>query len=68
MDMRTIRCPICGAMNYIVNPDEWDGWIECEVCKASTCSMEEFKKRMVKVPLLAFGQLREWFETVGQCL
>ena len=44
MKKENVRCPMCGTMNYDVDPDETGGWTKCRLCKAVTCSMEEWKK------------------------
>ena len=43
---------MCGTMNYDVDLDATDGWTKCRLCKAVTCSMDEWKKHTVSVPLL----------------
>ena len=35
---------MCGTMNYDVDLDATDGWTKCRLCKAVTCSMDEWKK------------------------
>ncbi len=45
------------AMNYDVDLDATDGWTKCRLCKAVTCSMDEWKKHTVSVPLLNEKQL-----------
>ena len=42
-------------MTYDVDLDETGGWTKCRLCKAVTCSMDEWKKHTVSVPLLEFG-------------
>ena len=44
---------MCGTMNYDVDLDETGGWTKCRLCKAVTCSMDEWKKHTVSVPLSA---------------
>lgn len=44
MRKENVRCPMCGTMNYNVDLDETSGWVECRLCKAITCSMDEWKK------------------------
>ena len=48
---------MCGTMNYDVALDATDGWTKCHLCKAVTCSMDEWKKHTVSVPLLNEKQL-----------
>ena len=48
---------MCGTMNYDVNLDETGGWTKCRLCKTVTCSMEEWKKHTVSVPVLSGKQL-----------
>ena len=48
---------MCGTMNYDVDLDETGGWTKCRLCKAVTCSMDEWKKHTVSVPLLNEKQL-----------
>ena len=43
---------MCRTMNYDVDLDATDGWTKCRLCKAVTCSMDEWKKHTVSVPLL----------------
>ena len=57
MRKENVRCPMCGTMNYDVDLDETGGWTKCRLCKAVTCSMEEWKKHTVSVPLLNEKQL-----------
>ena len=57
MKKENVRCPMCGTMNYDVDLDETGGWTKCRLCKAVTCSMEEWKKHTVSVPLLNEKQL-----------
>ena len=52
MRKENVRCPMCGTMNYDVDLDATDGWTKCRLCKAVTCSMDEWKKHTVSVPLL----------------
>ena len=52
MKKENVRCPMCGTMNYDVDLDETGGWTKCRLCKAVTCSMDEWKKHTVSVPLL----------------
>ena len=44
MRKENVRCPMCGTMNYDVDLDETGGWTKCRLCKAVTCSMDEWKK------------------------
>lgn len=44
MRKENLRCPMCGTMNYDVDLDATDGWTKCRLCKAVTCSMDEWKK------------------------
>jgi len=46
-----IELPDHKAMNYDVDLDATDGWTKCRLCKAVTCSMDEWKKHTVSVPL-----------------
>ncbi len=48
---------MCGTMNYDVDLDATDGWTKCRLCKAVTCSMDEWKKHTVFFPLLNEKQL-----------
>ena len=48
---------MCGTMNYDVDLDETGGWTKCRLCKTVTCSMEEWKKHTVSVPVLSEKQL-----------
>ena len=48
---------MCGTMNYDVELDETGGWTKCRLCKAVTCSIDEWKKHTVSVPLLNEKQL-----------
>ena len=57
MRKENLRCPMCGTMNYDVDLDETGGWTKCRLCKAVTCSMDEWKKHTVSVPLLNEKQL-----------
>ena len=57
MRKENVRCPMCGTMNYDVDLDATDGWTKCRLCKAVTCSMDEWKKHTVSVPLLNEKQL-----------
>ena len=57
MRKENVRCPMCGTMNYDVDLDETGGWTKCRLCKAVTCSMDEWKKHTVSVPLLNEKQL-----------
>jgi hypothetical protein len=57
MKKENVRCPMCGTMNYDVDLDETGGWTKCRLCKAVTCSMDEWKKHTVSVPLLNEKQL-----------
>ena len=43
MRKENVRCPMCGTMNYDVDLDETGGWTKCRLCKAVTCSMDEWK-------------------------
>ena len=52
MRKENVRCPMCGTMNYDVDLDATDGWTKCRLCKAVTCSIDEWKKHTVSVPLL----------------
>ena len=47
MRKENVRCPMCGTMNYDVDLDATDGWTKCQLCKAVTCSMDEWKKHTV---------------------
>ena len=57
MRKENVRCPMLGTMNYDVDLDATDGWTKCRLCKAVTCSMDEWKKHTVSVPLLNEKQL-----------
>ena len=57
MKKENVGCPMCGTMNYDVDLDETGGWTKCRRCKAVTCSMDEWKKHTVSVPLLNEKQL-----------
>lgn len=59
MGSKNVKCPMCGTMNYNLNLDETGGWVECSKCKSVTCSMQEFKKRSVKVPILNLKRMKE---------
>ena len=48
MRKENVRCPMCGTMNYDVDLDETGGWTKCRLCKAVTCSMDEWKKHTVR--------------------
>ena len=52
MRKENVKCPMCGTMNCDVDLDATDGWTKCRLCKAVTCSMDEWKKHTVSVPLL----------------
>ena len=68
MRKENVRCPMCGTMNYDVDLDETGGWTKCRLCKAVTCSMDEWKKHTVSVPLLNEKQLvaRSTAEAAGK--
>ncbi len=57
--LRDCKCPMCGAINHNVDLEETEGWMECERCKAITCSGDEFAKHTVKVPLLKVKWMEE---------
>ena len=57
MRKENVRCPMCGTMNYDVDLDETGGWTKCRLCKAVTCSMEEWKKHK---ELLEHTKNRPW--------
>lgn len=59
MGSKNVKCPMCGTMNYNLNLDETGRWMECSKCKSITCSMQEFKKRSVKVPILNLKWMKE---------
>ena len=48
---------MCGTMNYDVDLDATDCITKFRLCKAVTCSMDEWKKHTVSVPLLNEKQL-----------
>jgi hypothetical protein len=50
MRKENVRCPMCGTMNYDVDLDATDGWTKCRLCKAVTCSMDEWKS--IQCPFL----------------
>lgn len=59
MGSKDVKCPMCGTINYNLNLDETGGWMECSKCKSVTCSMQEFRKRSVKVPILNLKWMKE---------
>ena len=70
MRKENVRCPMCGTMNYDVDLDATDGWTKCRLCKAVTCSMEEWKKHTVSVPLLFknIGKGKQLYFSAFLCL
>ena len=50
MRKENVKCPMCGTMNYDVDLDATDGWTKCRLCKAVTCSMDEWKS--IQCPFL----------------
>ena len=57
MRKENVRCPMCGTMNYDVDLDETGGWTKMPSVQSSDCSMDEWKKHTVSVPLLNEKQL-----------
>lgn len=49
--------PDVRTTNYDVDLDKTGGWTKCRLCKAVTCSMDEWKKHTVSVPVLSEKQL-----------
>lgn len=53
------RCPVCGTVNYNLYLEETGGFMECECCKAVTCSEQDFEKLLPRIPVLKTGRLLE---------
>ena len=64
MRKENVRCPMCGTMNYDVDLDETGGWTKCRLCKAVTCSMDEWKKHTVSAPDY-FARITSFYRCVG---
>lgn len=41
-----VKCPLCGTINYGVNLEETEGWVECSGCKTDFIPPEYLHKEI----------------------
>ena len=54
-----VECPICGTLNYNLDLEDSQGWMECEHCKSVVKVLNTAPER--KIPVYTGKQLAEHF-------
>ena len=57
MAKSNVKCPICGQMNFGVDLEETEGWVECSNCKSDFMPSEHLQKittNVVPIPEVTF--------------